>query len=138
MTFPKEKQTKRKRIRIPKEKTRNQLIKELDKLVSNKVRERAEWKCERCHKQYTPPTQGLHCSHYYSRRFLGTRWDLDNLMALCMGCHKLWEGDKQGEYTDVMKMRLDKKVFDLLRVKAYTVNKYSKQDIELLIRAFES
>lgn len=135
--FPKPTKTKKKkRINLfPKEKTRSQLIKELDKIISYKVRERANWTCEKCFTPYTPPTQGLHCSHYYSRRYLGTRWDMDNLCALCFGCHRRAESDKQegGWYAGFMLNRLGIGKMELLRMKAYFGNPYTKSDIEMLL-----
>src|SRR3990167_7399675 len=134
MKYPKSKQLSKKKINLLfKEKPRSYFIKELDKIVSDRVRSSADWTCERCHTQYKKPTNALHCSHYYSRRYLGTRWDFDNLMALCFGCHKLWESDKQGEYQDVMLKRLGINGLQILRVKAYAVTKFSKQDLELLL-----
>lgn len=53
------------------------------------VRERAGWKCERCGKQYHPPTQALHCSHYEGRGNWATRFEPLNAISLCYGCHQL-------------------------------------------------
>lgn len=38
--------------------------------------------CVRCGK-----TEGLQCAHIVSRRYLSTRWDDDNAVCLCAGCH---------------------------------------------------
>lgn len=38
--------------------------------------------CIRCGK-----TDGLQCAHIVSRRYLSTRWDADNAVSLCSGCH---------------------------------------------------
>ena len=51
-----------------------------DKLFSLKVREIGY--CRRCGQ-----TTGLQCAHICSRRYLSTRWDLDNAMCLDSGCH---------------------------------------------------
>lgn len=93
-------------MKIKTKSKRKYWITKLDKLVSLIVRERAGWKCERCFKQYAPPTKALHCSHYFSRRHMGTRFDLNNLCALCYGCHKRWEGMKQDEYREFMIKRI--------------------------------
>lgn len=41
--------------------------------------------CQRCGKG---ATQGqLQCAHIYSRRYKSIRWDMDNALTLCAGCH---------------------------------------------------
>jgi len=59
-----------------------------DRYFSMCVRQRANWSCERCHVGYTPPTQALHCSHYFGRGNWSTRFDPLNAAALCFGCHQ--------------------------------------------------
>ena len=54
---------------------------EADRIFSLLVR--SVGKCERCGK-----TEGLQCSHFISRRYLGTRWVRLNAECLCLGCHK--------------------------------------------------
>ena len=52
------------------------------------VRERANWKCERCGKYYPEGRRkGLECSHHHSRGKWGIRHDPMNGEALCTGCH---------------------------------------------------
>lgn len=58
----------------------------LDRLFSQYVRARAGWRCERCGAQ--PKRQGLDCSHIWSRRHAGARWDPKNAVAHCYGCHQ--------------------------------------------------
>jgi len=62
--------------------TRTSLKRHLDKKVSEIVRARG--KCQRCGKK-----TNLQCCHIFSRKYLNTRWDLDNLLCLCAGCHFL-------------------------------------------------
>ena len=54
---------------------------EADRLFSLAVRSVGH--CERCSK-----TEGLQCSHFISRRYLGVRWTRLNAECLCRGCHK--------------------------------------------------
>ena len=61
--------------------------KPLDKLFSLYIRTRDNWTCQRCHKQFEPPTNGLHCAHNIGRRSHNTRWLEENALALCYGCH---------------------------------------------------
>ena len=62
-----------------------------DKHLSDCVRKAAEWKCQRCEKDYTDKPQGLQCSHFISRGHWGTRYDPRQL-SLCAYCHNLVEG----------------------------------------------
>ena len=57
------------------------------------VRERAEWRCERCGSQ--PEKQGLHCAHIMSRGHWSTRFDPQNALALCYGCHRITEQNRE-------------------------------------------
>ena len=57
-----------------------------DKHLSDCVRKSAEWKCQRCEKDYTDKPQGLQCSHFLSRMHYGTRYDPRQL-SLCAYCH---------------------------------------------------
>ena len=59
----------------------------LDKKFSHFIRSRDDWKCQRCFKQYKPPTSGLHNSHFWGRRNKSVRFDPENCIALCYGCH---------------------------------------------------
>ena len=64
-----------------------------DREWSNYVRTRDQWTCQRCNKQYQPPTSALHCSHFWSRGNWSVRYDDDNCEALCYGCHSYLGGN---------------------------------------------
>ena len=51
------------------------------------VKERAEWRCERCGSQHQEGSQGLHCSHGFSRGQWAVRFCGLNAIAACYGCH---------------------------------------------------
>jgi hypothetical protein len=88
-----------------------------DQAFSNYIRGRDGWQCKRCGTAYAPPTKALHCSHFYSRGKWGTRFDPDNCIALCYGCHRYW--DKHiGEYEDYKKAQLGDD-FDGLTLRAW-------------------
>lgn len=63
-------------------------IRPSDKLFSQYIRTRDNWTCQRCGRQYEPPTSALHCSHFMGRGKEATRFDPDNCDALCYGCHQ--------------------------------------------------
>ncbi len=57
-------------------------IKKLDKAWSLKVRSQGH--CTLC-----PKTNNLNPHHYVGRRNRNVRWDLDNGVCLCSGCHTM-------------------------------------------------
>ena len=57
------------------------------------VKERAEWKCERCGTQYEEGHRGLHCSHGIGRGTWACRFMGLNAIAACYGCHQLEGGN---------------------------------------------
>ena len=62
-----------------------------DKHLSHCIRKSAQWKCQRCDKDYTDKPQGLKCSHFISRGHWGSRYDPRQL-SLCAYCHQYVEG----------------------------------------------
>jgi hypothetical protein len=69
-----------KKIKKP---SRKSIIAKLDKLTSEIIR--AHGSCERCDKK-----ENLQCAHIYSRNYKHLRWDMENLLCLCSGCHFWW------------------------------------------------
>jgi hypothetical protein len=57
-----------------------------DVRFSLQIRERDAHKCKRCGSH--PHPMGLHCAHHFTRRTGATRFDPDNALALCYGCHQ--------------------------------------------------
>ena len=62
--------------------SRRWLVAELDRLTSVVVRRR-DRRCVTCGER-----RGLQCSHFYSRRYLATRFDLRNSNAMCADCNR--------------------------------------------------
>jgi rubredoxin len=106
-------------------------IDQADKYFSLFVRTRDNWTCQRCGHQFTPPTNGLHCSHFMGRGKEGTRFEPMNADALCYGCHQyftshpaehlMWQVERKGQ-----------KMIDQLIVQS---NTYKRKDrkMEVLI-----
>jgi hypothetical protein len=116
------------------ENKRSYIVKQLDKIVSDITKEREGGRCERCGKI----RKNMGVSHYFSRRYIGTRWESANLCWLCwLPCHNLWEHDKQGEYTDHMLETVGRERVELLKMKAYGINKWSTSDLKVLLYDYE-
>lgn len=81
------------------------------------IRERAGWRCERCGTQYQPPTQALHCSHYHGRGKWSVRFDPDNAIAACYGCHRIL-GSQPDEHRRLFEARLGPGGYEILLEKA--------------------
>lgn len=64
-----------------------------DSWFSKCIRERANWKCERCGSICPPDKKmGFHCAHFMGRGNWSTRFDPDNAAGLCYGCHRYVDG----------------------------------------------
>ena len=85
-----------------------------DREWSNYVRTRDQWTCQRCNKQYQPPTSALHCSHFWSRGNWSVRYDDDNCEALCYGCHS-YLGGNPNEHHEYKLEKLGEERFEALR-----------------------
>ena len=103
-------------------------LRKTDILFSKYIRKRDKFTCQRCGTVYPDGGRGLHCSHYWGRGRENTRFDPDNCVALCFGCHHIWGGDGREEYKEFMINRLGQKAYDLLDVRAHM---YKKRDDKL-------
>lgn len=68
-----------------------------DSAFSKCVRERNDWHCEYCKRDFSNNTHILDCSHFYGRRARTVRWDGDNAFSHCRGCHNKL-GENPGEF----------------------------------------
>ncbi len=69
--------------------SRRWLVAELDRLTSLIVRMR-DRRCATCGER-----RGLQCSHFYSRRYMATRFDLRNCNAMCAECNRRHNSDPE-------------------------------------------
>lgn len=108
-----------------------------DILFSDFIRGKAKWRCEYCHKLCRIENEWiarLEASHYFGRAHRATRFDLENVYALCGSCHKRMGGYKKsedGEYDLWVKEKLGDYLYKKLKIRA---NAYYKKDekMELL------
>lgn len=98
-----------------------------DKAFSLYIRTRDDWTCQRCGRQYQPPTSALHCSHFMGRAKENTRFDPLNATSLCYGCHS-YLGSHPTEHYDFQLKRLGHETIDKLRLSA---SLYKKKDRKL-------
>jgi hypothetical protein len=101
MPYPKPEKTEKKKKRR-KLGVKTKLLREADKLFSLKIRSTGH--CERCGSTFM-----LQCAHIVSRRYKQVRWNFNNALCLCSGCHvyfthhplewEIWVIDQIGEST---------------------------------------
>ena len=100
-----------------------------DKIFSEYIRTRDKWTCQRCKKYYNPDEpnkrMGLHCSHYYGRGRYSVRFDPDNAVALCYGCHRFL-GSNPADHLDFIRERLGSKKFRELTQRRNIIVKRSR------------
>lgn len=73
----------------PERGSRRWLVAEMDRLVSVIVRRR-DHRCVTCGE-----ARGLQCSHFYSRGYLATRFNLMNCHAMCAACNRRHNEDPE-------------------------------------------
>jgi hypothetical protein len=76
----------------------------------------------------------LQAAHGFSRRYLGTRWDLRNGWCLCSGCHVRYTHDPIG-WDDFLREELGAALYEQLRFSA-TIRR-SVTDYEAVIAALK-
>lgn len=105
-----------------------------DRLFSLYIRSRDLWRCQRCHRTYKPPTSALHCSHFHGRGKKSVRFDPDNAVAFCWGCHKYMESQPY-EHNEFFYRRLGKQRYEALLVRANTPQRVDEKLIAIGLKA---
>ena len=102
-------------------------LRKVDKLFTQIQRFRFDYTCQKCGRKYGKTRlYNLGVSHYYGRSRESTRFDDNNVTLLCnFPCHRKWEGEKRGDYTEYMINRLGQEGFEELTKRA---NSYKKRD----------
>jgi hypothetical protein len=114
-------------------------IDQADRLFSLWIRHRDDWTCQRCQKKCLAGSASLQNSHYFGRTKLSVRFDPLNCDALCFGCHRIWEKEDREGYRVFKIRQLGQKGYDLLQIRANTIDKsidrkliamYYKQELQ--------
>ena len=103
-------------------------------MFSKYIRSRDNYTCQRCGKVHPGGGRGLHCSHYWGRGRENTRFDPEDCIALCYGCHRIWGGDERSDYTAFMRRKLGDTGYDLLDIRAHTYKKRDDKLDEIIIK----
>jgi len=111
-------------------------LRKADKLFTRIQRFRFDYTCQKCGRKYneTQPLYNLGVSHYYGRSRENTRFDDDNVTLLCnLPCHRKWEGEERGDYTEYMIERLGQKGFEELTKRANCYRKRNDAEMERIL-----
>jgi len=95
----------------------------IDILFSKYVKLKAGSICEYCGQR--PASQGYHTHHFIGRRYLNTRYEPDNGVALCMSCHNLM-GDFPDESQAFFVKRVGSQRAEELKIIARTYHKMDR------------
>jgi hypothetical protein len=85
---------------------------------------RSSGRCRRC-----GSVNHLQCSHIYSRANLAVRWDKDNAICLCAGCHWWWHKNPV-DAIDWLKSTLSPELLENLKKKSNMVKKWSLAEMQ--------
>ena len=106
----------------------------LDAVITDLVRERSNWTCERCGEEhpYGVPTRSLHCSHFYGRKWSSTRYDPDNVYCLCASCHSELTDDHH-EHVEFVRGKLGCTRYSALRGRWRQVMRRNKPEKDAML-----
>ncbi len=109
--------------------TRKSLRNKLDKIVSQIVRARGF--CQHCRGKIC-----LQTAHLFSRKYLNTRWDLDNVLCLCAGCH-FWAHANPILFTEFIRKLLGEDKYDLLKEAHNIIYKPTIEDLQTKLKILQ-
>lgn len=124
----------------PKKKSKIPKTAKVQTIFNTAVKERGNWVCVRCKKDFTDNKRLLQCSHFWGVGFTATRFDFDNCDPLCYPCHygqlrTGWEYNKQGEYRNYMIQKLGVNGYEALEQKARSFKKLADAKLQFLADA---
>lgn len=106
-------------------------IRPTDSLFSIYIRNRDNWRCQRCFRQHEEGSRGLQNSHFWGRAHESTRFDPENCDSICHGCHSWFHANPQA-YSEWKKQKIGARAFKLLEIRARS---YKKKDDKLTMLA---
>ncbi len=100
----------------------------LDALFSRYIRLKADGVCEYC-----GLTKRLECSHFHGRRKAITRYDEENVAALCLSCHQ-YLGEHPNLHDAWFRKRLGSERYEMLNIRAQKIEPVDKEALKLELK----
>lgn len=118
---------------------RKDLIYKLDLVVSKYVRQYYADKngvctCYTCGKRL--PWKGMDCGHCISRRYISTRFELDNLRVQCQQCNRTLHGNYESYYPKLRKELGEKRFNELWQI-AKSGDRISTPELEAMLEKYK-
>lgn len=103
-----------------------------DDIFSKLIRKRDNYICQVCLKKF-PPAK-LQCHHHIGRRHFSVRFDYDNAIAICFGCHRKFH-ENPSWHVEWWKKRLGEERYRALIVKSNLIQKRDFKMAEIKLKA---
>ena len=101
--------------------TKTTIKRKLDKLFSEYIRSRGY--CIKCKK-----LDNLQCCHIFSRSNMSVRWDIDNLLSMCAGCH-FFAHKNPILFTEFVREYLGAERYEQLKVRARAIKQWKLDEM---------
>jgi hypothetical protein len=110
----------------------------LDAVISDLVRERDDWTCQYSGRIF-PDRKGqdVHCSHFYSRSYISTRWHPDNMLCLSAGAHD-FVGKNPDAHVALIKRVLGDARYEALQARKNKIFRYRGPDKKAMLKHYRS
>ncbi len=110
----------------------------LDAVISDLIRERDDWTCVYSGRQFpNRKGQDVHCSHFFSRSYISTRWFPDNLLCLSAGAHD-FVGKNPDAHVALIKRVLGDTRYEALRERRNKIYRYRGADKAAMLKHYRS
>jgi hypothetical protein len=117
--------------------TTPKLKKKLDRLFSKFIKLRDGglefFKCISCQK--TKPLSQFNAGHYWSRRYMSTRYDEKNVNGQCIYCNMHLSGNIQG-YREGLIKKYGEEILTHLEIKKNNISNMGRFEFEVLINEY--
>lgn len=118
--------------------TRKGYIDKLDRYFSKYIRLRdtkdGYGKCISCNGIYS--FEKLDAGHFFSRRYMNTRWNENNVHAQCRNCNRFLEGNKY-KFGKALEKKIGISEIDRLDYLKSQTKKYTISELKLLIDKYK-
>lgn len=104
------------------------LIRQIDAIISKKVRERDLNRCLKCGRQ-----DRVFHHHIFTKTRMTTRWDLRNAVTVCFHCHR-WAHSAGEEFRRWVLTWMPQDEYEALYIKSQMRGGYKVNDLEWLLR----